>query len=492
MNAAARTRLAGWAGVAIAGVLVAPPVAPVDPSLHPAGEAIAFGCVAGAALFLTLAGRLSGAVVRAVPRRRLIARSTVLALKSFQEEAIWRGVALGALVGPVGRLAAVGASTTLFALAHAGRLGRRASTHLATGLVFGLAYVVTGRLHAAIAAHCTYNVLVGAASLACEDMAVSDTRRLSAPLVRSTGALDRRRQMHQPARSHAATVASLEGVSKAFGSVQALDRVDLWLRTGEVVALLGPNGAGKSTAVAVLLGLRRPDAGRARLFGLDPVDPAARRAVGVVLQEVGFPPALRVRETLQLVSAHFPDAVPSNEALERLGLVELAQRDAGGLSGGQRRRLAVALAFLGRPEALFLDEPTAGMDALARRALLRDIAAFASDGGAVLLTTQQLAEAEEIATRVVVLAAGRVLVEGTVAEVRARGGLTRVTVRAAQLPPVGTRSVASSGDRHVVYVDDADAFVGALVRSGVTFTELEVVPVSLEDAFVALTSEAAE
>jgi ABC-2 type transport system ATP-binding protein len=242
-----------------------------------------------------------------------------------------------------------------------------------------------------------------------------------------------------------------------------------------------------------MLGLRRPDAGQARLFGRDPRDACARRAIGVVLQEVGFPPALRVRETVDLVRAHFPDAVSTHDALDRLGLGRLGERYAGGLSGGQRRRLAVALAFAGGVEALFLDEPTAGMDALARRALLQDVAQFATGGGAVLLTTQQLAEAEEIATRVVVLAAGRVLVEGTVGQVRARGGLTRVSVRARSLPRLGgVTTVESHGDRHVVFVDDADAFVADLVRSGVAFRELEVAPVRLEDALVALMGVAPE
>jgi ABC-2 type transport system ATP-binding protein len=490
MSAVAVLRIAGWATVATAGALLAPPVGSLDPTLRPTDEALVFGGMAGALLFVALAGPLPVSILRGAPRRRLVARSAVLALKSAQEEALWRGVALGVLIAPVGRLAALGASSALFAVAHAGRLGRRASTHLVTGLTFGVAYVVTGRLCAAMAAHCTYNVLVGAAALAREDMAVLATSRLPTPLVASTEALDRLRLMHEPAPTRAATVASLDAVSKAFGAVKALDRVDLELRRGEVVALLGPNGAGKSTAVAVLLGLRRPDTGVARLFGHDPIDPAARRSIGVVLQDVGFPPALRVRETMELVRAHFPEAVPSEEALAHMGLDEFALRDAGALSGGQRRRLAVALSLAGRPDALFLDEPTAGMDALGRRALLRDVAEFASEGGAVLLTTQQLADAEEIATRVVVLTQGRVLVEGTVAEVRARAGLTRVTVRATRLPPLGAGSVESRGDRHVVYVQDADAFVAGLVRSGVLFSELEVVPVSLEDAFVTLTGKA--
>jgi ABC-2 type transport system ATP-binding protein len=142
---------------------------------------------------------------------------------------------------------------------------------------------------------------------------------------------------------------------------------------------------------------------------------------------------------------------------------------------------------------LFLDEPTAGMDATARQTLLRDLASFAADGGAVFLTTQQLAEAEEIASRVVLLVRGRILLEGTVAEIRARAGLAKVTVRTDELPRLPTvASVDSSLGRHVVYVDDADTFVAELVRSGVAFRELEVTQVSLEDAFVTLTREAVE
>jgi ABC-2 type transport system ATP-binding protein len=293
----------------------------------------------------------------------------------------------------------------------------------------------------------------------------------------------------KPTRA-SSVVACLEGARRSFGDVAALDGVDLELRRGEVLAVLGPNGAGKSTAVAVLLGLRRLDAGRALLFGLDPREPAARRGVGAVLQEVGFPHGLRVREAVDLVRAHYPDAVATRCALDRLDLGPLADRDAAGLSGGQRRRLAVTLALVGRPRALFLDEPTAGMDAIARRILLRDVAGFADDGGAVLLTTQQLDEAEEIASRVVLLHAGRVALDGTVPEMRRHGGVTRVSFRAPRLPPLdGIVSSDSRDGRHVVWVEDADRFVADLVRTGVGFAELEVVPSSLEDAFVALTGD---
>ncbi|HEX5585458.1 ATP-binding cassette domain-containing protein [Gaiella sp.] len=484
-------RLGWWAATVALAVAFAPPV---DPPLDHGATAVPLGICAGAILFAALARkRFSPAALANVPRERLLARTLVLATKAAHEEAVWRAVVLGFLVAPIGRAGALVVSTCLFAAAHVNRLGARATQHLATGLVFGIAYLATGRLGASIGAHATYNVLIGAGLLSRMDMSTSATSVSSRGLIRSSRSPRRLPTRGVPVPAVPAPIASLASVSKSFGAVRALDEVDLELRPGEILALLGPNGAGKSTAVSLLLGLRRPDSGRALLHGRDPRDPEARRSVGVVLQNVGFPLSLRVRETVDFVRAHFPEAPSTAEVLERFDLTELSDRIALGLSGGQQRRLAVALALAGRPHTVFLDEPTAGMDATARRSLLRDIGAFAADGGAVLLTTQQLAEAEEVASRVVLLARGRILLEGTVAEVRARAGLARVTVRAAELPPLpSVASVESSFDRHVVYVEDADAFVAGLVQSGVAFRELEVTPVSLEDAFVTLVSEADE
>jgi ABC-2 type transport system ATP-binding protein len=466
----------------------------INPLLVHGPSAVPLGICAGAILFATLARKgVSPAALATVPRRRLIARTLALTVEAAHEEAVWRAVALGFLVGPIGRVGALAVSTLLFAAAHVSRLGARAAQHLATGVVFGLSYLATGRLATAIGAHATYNVLVGAGLLTTRDMSVLATSDAVGALVRSPGAS---RAIPAPAAQpivQSPPVASLARASKSFGAVLALDEVDLELRSGEILALLGPNGAGKSTAVSLLLGLRRPDSGRASLHGRDPRDPEARRRVGVVLQDVGFPLSLRVRESVDFVRAHFPEASPSDAVLDRLDLSDLSDRVALGLSGGQQRRLAVALALAGNPRTLFLDEPTAGMDATARRALLHDIATFAAEGGAVLLTTQQLAEAEEVASRVVLLVRGRTLLEGTVAEVRGRAGLAKVTVRTEELPPLpSVASVESSFDRHVVYVDDADAFVAGLVRSGVPFRELEVAQVTLEDAFVSLTQEPEE
>jgi ABC-2 type transport system ATP-binding protein len=218
------------------------------------------------------------------------------------------------------------------------------------------------------------------------------------------------------------TAAALRGVTKRFGELVALDDVSLELASGEVIALLGPNGAGKTTALSILLGLRRPDSGRAELFGDDPRRPSSRSAIGVTPQEDGFPPTLRVAEIVDLVRAHFPSPAERGELLDRFRLVAIARRQAGGLSGGERRRLALALAFAGRPRAVFLDEPSAGLDVEARRALWREIELFAGDGGTVLLTTHHLEEAESLASRIVVLARGRVAAEGDAAELLAAAG----------------------------------------------------------------------
>ncbi len=207
--------------------------------------------------------------------------------------------------------------------------------------------------------------------------------------------------------------AGLRTVSKRFGEAVALDRVDLAVEAGEIVALVGPNGAGKTTALAILLGLRRPDEGAAEIFGVDPRQVRARLAVGVTPQESGFPPTLRVREIVELVRAHFPCAVPTDELLGRFRLDTIARRQAGGLSGGERRRLSVALAFAGDPAAIFLDEPTAGLDVESRRSVWAEIDRYSADDGTVLLTTHYLDEAERLAGRIVLLAQGRVVADGS-------------------------------------------------------------------------------
>ncbi len=278
-------------------------------------------------------------------------------------------------------------------------------------------------------------------------------------------------------------VAELSDVHKRYGATEALRGVSLTVGEGEIVALLGPNGAGKTTAINLMSGLRRPDRGTARLFGRDPRDPVARRSIGVTPQDTAFPVRLTGREVIALVRDHFPDPVATPDLIGRFGLEEFVDRQTGGLSGGQRRRLALALAFAGRADVVFLDEPTTGLDAGVRRDFWDAVRAFAGNGGTVLLTTHYLEEAEALASRAVLIDHGRIRLAGGIDDIRARVGLKRVELCAPALPALdGVAGIGNTGDRHALLTRDADALVRELVARGVDFRDLEIRPVSLEDA----------
>jgi len=279
-------------------------------------------------------------------------------------------------------------------------------------------------------------------------------------------------------------------VSRRYGAVLALDGVSVDVPRGQLLGLLGPNGAGKSTLLQLLSGLRRPTSGTVELFGGDPREPGRRRLLGITPQETGLPPTLKVREVVDFVGRHFVDPVPRAELLERFGLSAVAARQTGGLSGGQKRRLAVALAFAGRPELVLLDEPTTGLDVDARRAVWSGIRGFHSEGGTVVLTSHYLEEVEALAERVIVIDHGRVRADAGTGELRSLVHARRVRLSATELPPLtGVERSSSSGDRHELWVSDSDALVRDLVQSGIAFRDLEVSTASLEEAFLALTLE---
>ncbi|GAA2720921.1 ABC transporter ATP-binding protein [Cellulomonas aerilata] len=294
-------------------------------------------------------------------------------------------------------------------------------------------------------------------------------------------------------------VLEAEHVTRRFGATLALDDVSLTVRAGELVGLLGPNGAGKTTLLSLVTGLRRPDLGTVRLFGGDPRDPASRVRLGLTPQETGLPATLRVGEVVDLVAGHYPDPMPRGEVLEWFGLADQARRQTGALSGGQRRRLAVALALVGRPRLVVLDEPTTGLDVEARHLLWAALREYHASGATVLVTSHYLEEIEALAQRVVVMGGGVVLADDAIAAVLARVQVRRVGFSVAadgraagdagdvvgRLPGVvGSRR---DGDRVEVLASDADALVRALVADGVAFTGLEVRGASLEEAFLALT-----
>jgi len=285
-----------------------------------------------------------------------------------------------------------------------------------------------------------------------------------------------------------APLAQVRGLEKRYGPILALSGVDLEVRAGEVLGLLGPNGAGKTTLVKLLAGLLTPDAGEVRLLGGDPRDWRSRLELGLTPQETGFPENLRVKEIVELVAAHYADPEPVPRLLSRFGLEDRANRPARALSGGERRRLAVLLAFVGRPRLTLLDEPTTGLDVGSRRRLWEEIRAFREGGGGVLLTSHYLEEIEVLADRVVILHEGRVLEEGSVDTIRTRVGLKKVRFKSETIPRIsGVTKAGREGPWVTLYTADADRVVAALVRSGHPFEGLEVQPVKLEEAFLLLT-----
>ena len=294
------------------------------------------------------------------------------------------------------------------------------------------------------------------------------------------------------------TVIELDGVTRRFGAVTALDDVSLRVGEGELVGLLGPNGAGKTTLLSLVSGLRRTDAGTVRLFGGDPRLASSRAALGTTPQETGLPPTLKVGEVVDFIAGHYPSPMSRSEVLARFGLEGLAQRQTGGLSGGQKRRLAVALALVGRPRLVLLDEPTTGLDVEARHILWQALRDYHADGATVVLTSHYLEEIEALAHRVVVIGAGRVLADDSLAAVLDLVAVRRVVVTldgaaADGLDRVpGVVGVTSDGDRRTIHAADADAVVRELVTRGVPFRGLEVRGASLEEAFLSLTGERAD
>ncbi len=287
-------------------------------------------------------------------------------------------------------------------------------------------------------------------------------------------------------------LASLVGASKRYGKVIALDNVDLQVLPGEVLAVLGPNGAGKTTALGLLMGLRRADAGRAELFGIDPRDLAARRQIGVMLQEARLPDTLTVVELVRQFSGYYPMPRPIIDTLTLAGLNELAHRRYGALSGGQQRRVQFALAICGRPRLLFVDEPTTGLDVEARRMFWNVLRALTDEGVSIVLTTHYLEEADALADRIVLLAQGRVLAQGTPAQIKAHAAgkrvrcVTSVAVSALSSWP-GVDEVAQRAGITELRTNDAEAVLRRLLAADAQLSGLEVLPLALDDAFLALT-----
>ncbi|MDQ1287162.1 MAG: type transport system ATP-binding protein [Actinomycetota bacterium] len=294
----------------------------------------------------------------------------------------------------------------------------------------------------------------------------------------------------------AASVAVVvEGLTKAYGGVTVVDGIDLHLDHGEVVALLGPNGAGKTTTVEILEGNRRRDEGRVEVLGFDPAHGtrAFRERIGIVLQEAGFEEAFTVGELVRLHAGYYPSPRPVREVIEVVGLTDRTDVRVRSLSGGQRRRLDLALGIVGDPELLFLDEPTTGFDPAARRRAWDLVARLRELGTTILLTTHYLDEAEHLADRVVVVNHGRVVASGTPAELAAGSGNNAVLtfrlpggVPEDGLPPL-TGTVRFPGtETEVVTPDptrDVHTLTGWAIERGIRLERLSLARPCLEDVY---------
>lgn len=291
------------------------------------------------------------------------------------------------------------------------------------------------------------------------------------------------------------SVVAFDQVTKTYGDVRAVDGLTLALHPGETVALLGPNGAGKSTTLDLLLGLKHADSGTVRLFGGSPREAIVAGRVGAMLQSGGLMDEVTVGELVKLACDLHPKPFRVTEVLARAGVSQISDRKVNKLSGGQEQRVRFALATAGDTDLIVLDEPTTGMDVTTRQAFWATVREQADQGRTVLFATHYLEEADAIADRVLVLHRGRLLADGTAAEIKAKAGARRVSfdlegpIDEAPLRALPfLTSVDISGHTIRIQSTDADATVHALYGLGVFPRNLEVAGLGLEQAFVAITA----
>jgi len=299
----------------------------------------------------------------------------------------------------------------------------------------------------------------------------------------------------------ASLAVSVRGLRKAYGSVEAVRGVDLEIPVGQIFALLGPNGAGKTTTVEILEGYRSRDAGEVEVLGCDPASERVRLRprIGIVFQSTGVEPYLTVRETLMMYASLYPRRRAVDEVIEVVGLGEKRDERVVRLSGGLQRRLEMAVALVGDPDLLFLDEPTTGFDPAARREAWEVVRSLAGLGKTVVLTTHYMDEAQYLADRVVVIAAGRIVAQGppsTLGVQESRGVRIRYRPPSGAVPPASVSGIANADGFVEVHVDDPVValhdLTGWAIERGLPLEGLEVIRPSLEDVYLALIREAEE
>jgi ABC-2 type transport system ATP-binding protein len=284
----------------------------------------------------------------------------------------------------------------------------------------------------------------------------------------------------------------ISGLTVRYGDTLAIDGLDLAVPAGQTVALLGPNGAGKSTTVNAVLGLLHPDAGGSGGLDREPQDAIRAGGVGAMLQHGGLPSEARVGEVVDLVRRSFPTSWPLDDLVATAGIEGLLGRPVDALSGGQRQRVLLALVLAGEPPLLLLDEPTSAMDVEGRRAFWTTMRGLAGRGHTVVFATHHLAEADAVADRVVVVAGGRVVADGSAAQLKAGAASRRISFTAGQGRDfdglAAVRTSSRQGSTVTLTTSDAGTTLRALLAEDVPLPDLEVRGASLEDAVLTLTS----
>jgi len=292
-----------------------------------------------------------------------------------------------------------------------------------------------------------------------------------------------------------APVVTFDNVSKHYGNLRAVDGLKLELRAGETVALLGPNGAGKSTSLDMLLALRKPTSGTIRMFGADPYHAVKSGRVGAMLQSGGLMAEVTVRELVTLVTGFHPRPEPVDITLTRAGIDGFAGQRVDRLSGGQTQRVRFALAICGKSELVVLDEPTTAMDVETRRLFWTSMKEEVAEGRTLLFATHYLEEADHAADRILVINRGRLLADGTPAEIKSRAGARRLSFRLDTVDEpflLGLPALVNLEIRRdlvQIQSSDSDATLYALLDAGYRPREIEVSSLGLEQAFIAITEE---
>jgi ABC-2 type transport system ATP-binding protein len=286
---------------------------------------------------------------------------------------------------------------------------------------------------------------------------------------------------------------AVAGLTRRFGSVLAVDALNLVVARGQTLALLGPNGAGKTTTISMLLGLSTPDAGTIEIFGASPAAAATRGLVGAMLQDGGMMPGVLVGELLAMVRGLYSEPFALDAVIDIAQLRGLERRRVDRLSGGQAQRLRLAMALIGDPQLLVLDEPTAAMDVETRRSFWHAMEGFTARGRTILFSTHYIEEADVAADRIVMMARGRVVADGTPAAIKDSVGLRviRFSIAGTSITGLealpGAVSATAHGSRVELRCRDTDAALRALLASRPDAHDIEVAGIALEDAFITIT-----